>query len=142
MVSYEELRELAREAKDFDLFEATFSSDKAWEYLERVDKTNPEVAKSSTGKALVSSVIKDNYKRYKKLKGYIESDFDEEYQAIYREELAVIKKYLLKALSDIAEMTYPEAWEHRLYNEEFELAKKEQRTKKRAAQKSEEAEQE
>ena len=138
MVSYEELRELAREAKDFDLFEATFSSDKAWEYLERVDKTNPEVAKSSTGKALVSSVIKDNYKRYKSLKKYIEKDFDEEYRAIYQEELAVIEKYLLKALSDIAEMTYPEAWEHRLYNQEFELARKEKQAEKKTEEEAEE----
>ena len=138
MVSYEELRELAREAKDFDLFEATFSSDKAWEYLERVDKTNPEVAKSSTGKALVSSVIKDNYKRNKSLKKYIEKDFDEEYRAIYQEELAVIEKYLLKALSDIAEMTYPEAWEHRLYNQEFELARKEKQAEKKTEEEAEE----
>lgn len=129
MASRDELRAIAREIKDFDLYDASYDISQGWEYLRNIGERFPDIAKQQANfYRNVQSTVTANYRRYKKLLELVH-DVNEEYREIYESELRLLNNYLYKAISDIVEEAYPDAWDNMLVRNEKSLAEK---AKKRA----------
>ena len=93
------LKELAREIGDFDLYDAAQSADLTFELLEKkfADASTPVI--EIAGKQITNkSCFKKNADRRKFLKRVIRKENNEEFWALYEQELELIETYGFLAL--------------------------------------------
>lgn len=95
----DKLRELAREIGDFDLYDAAQDANQAFALLEKkfADPSTPVV--EVAGKQLTNkSCFKKNADRRKFLQRIIKKESNEEFRALYEQELDLIETYAFLAL--------------------------------------------
>ena len=129
MASRDELLAVARDLKDFDLYDAANDIDMAWKYLKAIKEHYPKIAEKDISNAnvenkTVEKTVKANYQRYRKLQ-ILKEDRDADYRAIYESEIELLNDYLYKAIGDIVKEAHPEAWQKMLAAHAEELQEKE-----------------
>ena len=134
MASRDELLAVARDLKDFDLYDAANDIDMAWKYLKAIKEHYPEIADENIGNEYVENktvekTVKANYQRYRKLQ-ILKEDKDADYRAIYESEIELLNDYLYKAIGDIVKQAHPEAWQKMLAAHAEELQKQEAKRNK------------
>lgn len=136
-ITNKDIKFLARELKDFDLYDAAFGADEAWAYLENLAKSDIPVIKEWVAEhRTAKKAIDDNAKRFRTCKRHIESDISEDFVKLYEDEIAILTKICYLSLADLIEVLYPAEWEKLLKSQEEEIKKRAEKKAKKEAEKA------
>lgn len=126
MAIEQEIRELARILKDFDIYDASFDVEAAWKYLFRVSKTegDPYFAQVIAKNKSLKNTIGANYRRRNAVaRQLVDEDLDV-YRDIYESELALLDNYCYTALGDYFAAKYQDEYPQAIINVALEISSK------------------
>ena len=135
VITNNDIKFLARELKDFDLYDAAFGAGEAWSYLEKLAKSDAPVIKEWVAKnRTAKKAIDDNAKRYRVCKRHIESEISEDFAALYKSEISILTRLCYLSLAELIEVLYPAEWDKLLKSKEAAMSERAQKKAEKAAE--------
>lgn len=95
------LKNLAKENNDVELAFVASGETDPFIYLTELVETDAGKASVAKSKRPISSIAKQNAKRYKQVKKWLNLEDDEKYKALYEQELAALEEYAFIAIIDL-----------------------------------------